>query len=180
MTKVSHVVLILGTALLSLTACGTSPSGQSGKEGQVGQELSPAGALFINRSGTSGLEEVTFARLAETRTTNSAVRGFAASMIADLAPVNQQLAALTQINKITPPSEMDERHAMLLQQLQTLNGPAFDRAYLDGQLQELTMLIQAFQKEADSGTDPRVRSFAQQNLPMLLQHLQKASTIVGL
>jgi putative membrane protein len=180
MTKVSRLVLILGTALLSLTACGTSPSVQSGKEGQGAQELSPAGVLFINRSGTSGLEGVTFARLAETRTTNSAVRSFAASMIADLAPVNQQIAVLTQSNKITPPSEMDERHAMLFQQLQNLNGPAFDRAYLEGQLQELTMLIQAFQKEADSGTDPQVRSFAQQNLPMLLQHLQTAGTIAGL
>ena len=101
-------------------------------------------------------------------------------MVADFTVLNQQNAALTQSKGLNPPSEMDERHAMLLQQLQPLNGVAFDRAYLDGQLQELTLIIQGFQREADSGSDTQVRSLAQQNLPMLTQQLRTASGIAGL
>ena len=179
MTRLSRVVLILGAALFSLAACGTGPSAQSG-QGQAAPALSSAEALFINRAGTSGLEEVTFARLAETKAANPTVRSFATSLIADLAVVNQQLADLTRSKGLTPPSEMDDRHAALYQQLQSLNGPAFDRAFLEGQLQELTMMIEAFQKEADSGTDPQVRGLAQQHLPMLLRHLQAANAIAAL
>ena len=62
----------------------------------------------------------------------------------------------------------------LYRQLQSMSGPAFDRAYMNGQMQDVTMLIEAFQSEADSGKDPQVRIFAQQYLPMMQQHLQMA------
>jgi putative membrane protein len=177
MIKISHVALVVGTALCSLTACGTGSSG--GKEAQAPAEFSAKDASFINRAGTSGLEEVAFAQLAVTKASNPEVRSFASSMIADLTPVNQQLAALTQSKGLAPPTEMDDRHAALYQQLQSLNGARFDRDYLDGQLQELTTVILAFQAEADSGSDAQVRSLAQQNVPMLLEHLRTARTIAG-
>lgn len=179
MTRISHIALLLGTALICLTACGTGPSAQSGKDAQASAEFSPKDATFINRAGTAELEEVAFAQLAVTKANNPAVRSFASSMIADLTPVNQQLAALAQSKGLTQPTDMDERHAALYQQLETLNGPRFDQGYLDGRLQELTMVIQVFQAEADSGSDPQVRSLAQQNVPMLLEHLRTARTIAN-
>jgi putative membrane protein len=184
MTKVSHVALILGAALFSLTAC--QPAEQAGttvqSAGQAGATpaLSKVDATFINTAGTAGLAEVTFAQLAATKATDPAVRGFAAKIITDLTTVNQQLASLAQSNGMTPPSEMEGRHQVLYHQLQSLNGPGFDRAYVNGQLQDLTMAIQAFQTEADSGSEPQARSFAQQHLPMLLDHLQTADKMAGL
>jgi putative membrane protein len=68
---------------------------------------------------------------------------------------------------------------MLYQQLQSLSGPAFDRAYASGELQDLTMATETFQSEADGGSDPQVRSFAQQYLPMLLEHVRMMDTIAG-
>jgi putative membrane protein len=34
-----------------------------------------------------------------------------------------------------------------------------------------------FQKEAQSGSDPRLKAFAQKHLPVLQQHLQMAKSI---
>jgi putative membrane protein len=178
MTRFSHVAVLLGMALLCLTACGTSSSG--GQEAQAPAEFSAKDASFVSRAGTSGLEEVAFAQLAVAKANNPAVRSFAGSMIADLTPVNQQLATLTQSKGLTPPTDMDERHAALYQHVESLSGPGFDRGYLDGQLQELTTVIQAFQAEADTGSDPQVRSLAAQNVPMLLEHLRMAKTIAGM
>lgn len=168
MIKTCHIALMLGAVLLCLTGCKSGSTGQSGKGSQAAPALSDADVAFMSRAGSAGLEAVTFGRLAETRASNATLRSFAASLIADLNGVNQQMATLTQSKGLTPPTEMDDRHAMLLQHLQTLNGPAFDKAYLDSQLQELTLIIQAFQHEADSGKDPQVRSLAQQYLPMLI------------
>jgi putative membrane protein len=181
MRKIFDVALILGAALLALAAC--QPAEQAGTTGQsAGQvQATPAqsttDATFINTAGTLGLEEVRFAQLAETKAADPAVRRFAAKMTADHTMVDQRLAALAQSEGITPPSNMDGRHETLYRQLQSLDGPAFDRAYMAGQMQDVTMVIQAFQTEADSGKDPQVRSFAQQYLPMMQQHLQMALTV---
>jgi putative membrane protein len=177
MTKVSHVRLILGAALLCLTACQAGTTAQSAGQARATPALSPVDSTFINSAGRSGLEEVTFAQLAATKAADPAVRGLGEKIIADLAVVDQQLATLAQSKGMTPPSDMDGRHQLLYQQFQSLNGAAFERAYVDGQMQDLTMAIQAFQTEADSGSDPQVRSFAQQYLPMMLQHLQMATAI---
>jgi putative membrane protein len=181
MTKIFHVMLILGAALLPLAACQPAEqagtTAQSAGQAQATPALSTADAAFIDTAGALGLEEVRFAQLAETKATDPAVRRFAAEMIADHTLVGEQLAALAQGKGITPPSNMDARHETLYRQLQSLNGPAFDRAYMDGQMQDVTMVIEAFQTAADSGKEPQVRSFAQRHLPMMQQHLQMALTV---
>lgn len=179
MTRIFHVALILGTALLLLAAC--QPAEQAGTTAQSAgqaQALSKADATFINRAGTLEFDEVRLAQLAETKASDPAVRRFAAKLSADHAMVGQQLAALAQSKGMTPASNMDGPHETLYQQFQSLSGQSFDRAYMNGQMQDLTMVIQAFQSEADTGSDPQVRSFAEQNLPTMLQHLQMALTIV--
>ena len=159
MTRIFHVALILGTALFSLTAC--HPAEQAGGTAQSGGQahaLKTADVTFINSAGTSGLDQVTLAELAKTKAADPAMRRFSEQIIADLATVNQQVAALAQSKGLTPVSNMDGRHQVMFHDLQSLNGHAFDRAYVNGQLQDLTMIIQAFQHEADSGSDPQVRA----------------------
>ena len=180
MTRTSHVALILGATLFSLTAC--QPAEQAGTTAQsAGQAraLSTVDATFINSAGTSGLDEVAFAQLAGTKAADQEVRRFAEKTIADFTTVNQQLAVLAKGKGMTPASDMDGRHQVVFHELQSLNGAAFDRAYMDGQLQDLTVMMRAFQTEADSGSDPQVRSFAQQHLPMMLQHMQMAVAFHG-
>jgi putative membrane protein len=126
-----------------------------------------------------GLEEIRFADIAEAKATDPAVRCFAEKLIADLTTVNQRLTALANSKGITPPSEIGGRHQMPYQQLQSLSGPAFDRACIGGELQDLTMTTEAFQSEADGRSDPQVRSLAQQYLPMMLDHVRMASAIAG-
>ncbi len=171
MTKGFLAALVLGTALLTLAAC--QSAGQEGTTSQSG-EPAKADATFLNTAGASGIAEVKFAQLAATKATDPAVRSFADKMVADYAPVNQQLNDLAQGIGADLPSDMDARDQTLYAQLQSLDGRAFDRTYMDGQLQDLTMVIQAFQGAADGAKNPKVRSFAQQYLPMTQQHLQMA------
>lgn len=179
-----RAALIAGAALLSLAACSqraenAATTVQSAAQAQTTPTLSTTDATFINMAGTSGIEEMTFGQLAQTKASSAAVRRFAQQMVTDHTMVNQQLMALAQRKQMTPPSSMDMRHEQLLQQLQGMKGRAFDRAYIEGQVQDHQMAVQAFQTEAQSGTDPEVRAFAQQYLPALQQHLQMAQTLAG-
>jgi putative membrane protein len=176
MTKPYYLALILGAALFTLTACQDGTTGQSAGQAKA-PVLTNVDIAFINRAGPSGLGEVAFASLAQTKATDPAIRDLATKMIAEFSALNLQLATLAQSNELAPATDMDGRHQVVYHQLESLNKGAFDRAYINGQLQDLTMVIQAFQTEADSGSQPQVRSVAQQHLPTLLQDLQMANKI---
>jgi putative membrane protein len=180
MTNVSRLGLI---ALVSLVACQRAEQAattvQSAAQAQTTPTLSTTDATFINLAGTSGIEEITFGQLAQTKASRAAVRNYAAQMVTDHTAANQQLIALAQAKQMTPPSSMDMLHQQLFQKLQGMRGQAFDRAYMDSQVQDHVMVVEAFHTEATNGTDPQVRSFAQQNLPTMQQHLQMARGLTG-
>jgi Domain of unknown function (DUF4142) len=94
-----------------------------------------------------------------------------------VAQANQRLAALARAKQMTPPSSMDTLHTQVYQQLQNTRGRNFDKLYMDGQVQDHQTVVQVFQNEAQNGTDPDVRAFAQQNLPMMQHHLEMAQRL---
>jgi putative membrane protein len=172
MTKHFHVTLIPGAVTLSLAACGQADtSAQSAGQQPATAASSKVDATFINTAGRLGLAEARLAQLAATTAADRATRDFATKVAADHAKVDPQLGALAQDQGIAPASDVDAAHETLYRQLQTLRGPAIDRAYMADQLCDLTMPIEAYQSETDSGKIPQVASFAQQYLPMMQQHL---------
>ncbi len=170
-----HVALILGAVALSLAACGQADTTAGQQPATVAS--SKVDATFIDTAGKLGLAEARLSQLAATTAADPATRDFATKVAADQATVDPQLAALAQDQGMAPPSDLDADNETLYRRLQTLHGPAFDRAYMAGQLRDLTMLIEAYQSEADSGKIPQFRSFAEKYLPMTQQHLQLALAV---
>lgn len=168
MTFQSRTVLALCAALLSLAACQAPQPSSASAPGHFAQ----IDANFMAQAATNGQAQVTFARLAQTRAVDSSLRAFATQTIRDHATIDHQLAALAQANGVTLPSGMDPQHQHFYHQLEALRGVAFDRTYIERQLQNQTMAIKAYQTEARSGKDPQVRSFAQQTLPTLIKRLR--------
>jgi putative membrane protein len=172
MAAANRAARILGVALLLLASC------QSHDRDAVDQrDARQALVTFLTTADALGRDEVTFSRLAETRAARPDVRSFATALIAGQTPLNDQIEALASSRQVTLPTDMDARHAVLYQQLQSQNERAFDQAYLGSQMQDRTMLIQAYQDQADTGTDPQVRDFARQHLPALMEGLRTAHTL---
>jgi putative membrane protein len=61
--------------------------------------------------------------------------------------------------------------------LQNLSGTEFDKAYVKAMVKDHQEDVKAFQKEADKGKDPGIKTFASHTLPVLQQHLSKIQTI---
>jgi putative membrane protein len=57
-----------------------------------------------------------------------------------------------------------------------MNGNAFDAAYMQYMVQDHKQTVADFQKQAQSGSDPALKSFAQKYLPIIQQHLQMAES----
>jgi putative membrane protein len=170
MRTCSPTVLLLGAALLSLAACGSGEPAATGAS-EAGKP-SQADLNFIGRATFYNDEQIAFSRLAETKATDSAMRDLAARIIQTDTGMNRRLAAVAGNEGLPLPSGMDQQHQARFAQLQSMNGPAFNRAWLDQALPDQTMAIETFQAEADNSKYPPFRDLAGQSLPALLENLQ--------
>jgi len=87
------------------------------------------------------------------------------------------MMALAQQKQITPPSDIGAEHQQVYDRLAKLRGSAFDRAYAQAMVQDHQTDLQAYQQEAMNGTDPDVKAFAANHVPVLQEHLRMAQRL---
>jgi len=58
------------------------------------------------------------------------VKAFGQMMVKDHSEANAELSRIAAEMKIVPPTEIDKKHAELVERLSKLNGAEFDRAYV--------------------------------------------------
>jgi putative membrane protein len=63
-----------------------------------------------------------------------------------------------------------------MDKMQKLSGAQFDRAYMDDMVADHKQDVAEFKKEASSGKDSEVKSFAAKTLPTLEDHLKMAES----
>jgi putative membrane protein len=176
------------TAALLLTAAGlaacqssqkAATTVQSAAQAQTTPSLSTTDANFINTVGMGGHAEVKFGEVAQNRARRTDVRAFAAQMVSDHTAAGNELAALAQLKQMTPPDDMDLNHKAKYDQLSKTYGTEFDRVYMEGQVEDHTAVLAAFQNEITNGSDADVKAFAQKYLPTIQHHLDMARQLAG-
>jgi putative membrane protein len=58
-------------------------------------------------------------------------------------------------------------------------GAAFDRNYVDGQVEYQKGNAALFEQEIQNGSDPELKEFARQTLPKIVDHLQRAEKLAA-
>jgi putative membrane protein len=176
-----RIAWLAAVSLLSLAGCQQAEKAatdvKSAAQAQTNPTLSTSDVTFINTAATAGVEEVKFGQLAETKATTPAIRGFAAQMVKDHTAVNEKLTTLATRKQLTAPTSMDTMHESAYDTLKSSKGRAFNKLYMDGQVQDHRQVVQVFKDEAQNGTDPDVKAFAQETLPTLEHHLQLAQRL---
>jgi putative membrane protein len=174
--------LALAAAVLisavGIAACQTSEKAattvQSAAQAQATPSLSTTDANFINTVGMGGHAEVKFGEVAQRQATRTDVRAFAAQMVSDHTAAGNELATLAQQKQMTPPDDMDLNHKAAYDRLSKTSGTEFDRVYIQGQVEDHTAVVNAFQNEISNGSDADVKAFAQKYLPAIQHHLDMA------
>jgi len=120
--------LLAAVAVLTLTgpACADAASG-------------PSDAEIAHIAYTAGAIDVAAGKQALAKSTNAAVRSFAAMMVRDHDAVNGQALALVKKLNVTPApngtsTALSSAAEATLKRLGTLDGAAFDRAYVDNEI----------------------------------------------
>ena len=85
--------------------------------------------------------------------------------------------ALARQKEITPPDAVGADQQQVYDNLSKLRGRAFDRAFAQAMVQNHQQDLQAYQEEAQNGTDPEVKAFAARHVPILQEHLRMAQQL---
>lgn len=165
-------------AFLPLAACAGTPPPPAAAPAPPGPPpLAAADATFIQDAAQGDLAEVQEAQLALTKTHSPKVKAFANKMIADHTANTDQLKQIATAKGATLPTAPNDMQMQQMTALQADMGRKFDHDYIADQITDHTMMLQMFQTEATSSTDPDLKKFAADTTPIIQSHLDMAKAI---
>lgn len=132
---------------------------------------------FMNDAAMGGMAEVQLSKLAQDKATNTRVKNFAEMMVRDHTAANNDLETIAQQKNVMLRKELEGNRKDDYEDLSKKTGADFDRAYMKIMVDDHQDAINDFEKAAENGTDPDVKTFASQKLPTLRKHLDEAKAI---
>ncbi len=166
-TIVKHFKLAKTIALPLVVACISAAQNQADR-------LKKTDETFVMKAAQGGLAEVELGNLAIERGANQKVKDFGRRMVTDHSKAGDELKTIASHKSLNVPAGIDAKSQATKHRLSSLSGAAFDRAYMEDMVSDHKEDIAEFQREANTGADPELRSFAQKTLPTLQHHLQLA------
>jgi putative membrane protein len=164
-------------------------SGQAGQAGQAGAQIGEAAGAstqqaedpqaFIKEAYQENLTEIELGRIAQQKGQSKEVKDFGQHLIQGHQALNQKLKQLGDQKNIQVSDQLDAKHQRMVDELSTLSGADFDKKFMSDQVKAHKKDISLYQQAATKNTDPEVKSFAQDNIAALRQHLQMAQQQSG-
>jgi len=134
---------------------------------------------FALEAAQGGMMEVELGRLATQKAASQAVKDFGQRMVTDHGKANTQLMQIASQKGISLPKALPANMKQERDKLAGLSGAEFDRMYMSHMVKDHEKDVKKFEMEAEKGNDPALRSFAQETLPTLRQHLELARSVAA-
>jgi len=157
-------ILALVVGALSLVgaarAADTTPTGG-------GSSLSEKDKTFMKKAAKGGMMEVTMGKVAEQNGQSDDVKSFGKRMVTDHSKANDELKSIASKKGFELPSK---EHA---------GKWTSDKAYIDMMVKDHEKDLAEFKEEANTGTDPDVKKFADDTSKVIQEHLDLVKEIQG-
>lgn len=164
--------LLVAAVMVAMVGCETDRERRT----TTARRTSSSDSSFLRNAAQEGMTEVELARVAQDQASSPEVRQLAQQMLDDHSNSNQRLRQIARDQNVSLPTQLDVSHRAQLDRLATLRGESFDRQYIQTMLDAHERTIDLYDREARSGSNAQVRTFARDTLPTLRQHLQLART----
>jgi putative membrane protein len=159
----------------------TATSGQNSSDtvssGKQSAGMGDTDTTFVKKAARGGLAEVELGQLAVQKASSEDVKKFGQRMVDDHSKANEQLKQVAAQKNIDLPQNLDAKDKATKARLEKLSGEQFDKAYMKDMLKDHKKDVAEFERESKSGKDAAIKSFAEQTLPTLKEHLQEAQRI---
>ncbi len=151
----------------------------AGMVGQISAEMTSTTKGFVTAAATSDLYEVAAGQIAVQRAQSSAVKDFAQKMVDAHTETTTKLKNLIADNKINvaPPTHVDHRRQMMLDDLRGAKTEDFDHRYITQQVaahKEADILMRGYAKDGDNAA---LKDFAGTTDKAVKMHLSMAERL---
>ena len=138
----------------------TTPTGQ-------GSSVSEKDKTFMRKAAKGGTMEVAMGNLAEKNAQSEDVKSFGKRMVTDHSKANDELKSIAS-----------QKGAQLPAKEPKLKWTS-DKAYIDMMVKDHEKDLAEFKEEANNGSDPDVKKFADDTSKIVQEHLDLAKEIQG-
>lgn len=174
----------MGYSKLVLAALFVSVSAFAAETHETGKAApGPTDAQIAAIVVTANAVDVDAGKMAKAKTKNTEVKKFAEQMITDHNAVNQSATELVTKLKVTP-EESDTSKSLKdggkenLAKLKTLKGPAFDKAYVDHEVEYHQAVLDAVDKTLiPSAKNAELKALLVKVRPAFVAHLEHAKHV---
>lgn len=151
-------VLVLAIGAMSLARVATAETTPTSE----GSSLSAKDKTFMKKAAKGGMMEVTLGKLAEEKAQSEDVKSFGKRMVTDHGKANDELKSIASKKGVQLPSK------------EPSGKWTSDKAYMDAMVKDHEKDLAEFKEEANSGSDPDVKQFADDTAKVIQEHLDLA------
>jgi putative membrane protein len=183
MQQRSILSIFIGSVLL-FAGCGDTANKAANTAGSAANTLANAVTTvttdspetFVKSAAQGSMADVEMSKLATTQAKDAEIKKFAQMMVTDHSTGNAELEKVAASKKIDVPKDMGS-HQAFIDKLKKLSGADFDRYYAEQMFFRHETKLKAYQKQAESGSDPEVKAFAAKGVPVIQKHLDAINAI---
>jgi putative membrane protein len=161
----SKLIVISRFSVLALTVASFSVAGLAlAQESPASKSssLSSKDKTFMHKAAKGGMMEVAMGRLAEQKGQSEDVKSFGKRMVTDHGKANDELKSIA------------EKKGVKLASKEPSEKWSSDKAYMDMMVKDHEKDLAEFQDEANNGSDPDVKKFADDTAKVVKEHLDLA------
>lgn len=148
---------------------------QADQDYKEGALLGPADTYFVSQTSLGTPFQVDSGKLAVTKGTTQAIRSYAQLMVSSHITVNNALEAILKKKApLPPPTLLKAAYSTMVLTLNREEAQTFDADYVKGQVNYQMANVALYEFEIANGTDPDLKAFAQETLPKIQDHLERA------
>ncbi|QHL88445.1 DUF4142 domain-containing protein [Nibribacter ruber] len=176
--------LLCSACMFMMSSCGGSSDSTSvdaaGKHNEDLLETTgkdEKAGWFVAEAASAGMLEAELGRLASSKANAPQVKALGQTLLNHHTQTNGQLRQIADLKNLMLPTQMGDDQQENYNEVMSKNGPAFDKAYLEGIIQHHKKSIKEYEEMAQEGTDVELKAFASKSLPMLRAHLAQAEQL---
>jgi putative membrane protein len=141
-------------------------------EGNQGAQTAYGDQTFVLDVLEGDDAQVQMSQLATEKSASPDVKQFGQKMVEIHTQLNDQMKPAAQQLGVSEPKGPSKKERKEIEQLQALNGPDFDTAYIQAMARLQQHDLKEFENEARSGQTPNLQMAAKQDQPVLSEHYQ--------
>lgn len=131
---------------------------------------------FVKEAAYGSMMEVLLGNMAKEKASSAQVKDFGNTMVKNHSDASHKLKSAVK-NSVAIPATLDQKHQDKIDKIKDKTGKAFDKEYMDLMVKDHKKDVSDFEEAQKNVTDPALKGWIDNTLPVLRQHLSRAQGI---